>query len=156
MSHNHHNQHGQESGGGAPQHAAHVRAHANLGLHDAQGAARGELRHVKARVSRLFPDRYDHDGAQHEHLWINSVTALDGQGDYQWDVFVAIRIAPQGIGVDIPFQIGHEVELQGMWISAENAQAGQDNSGLAVLHFTHAPKGFVIYDGTRYDGAANR
>jgi hypothetical protein len=102
-------------------------------------------------VARVFPDRYDHDGAEHQHIWIDHVQALDGGEDYDGDVFVAIRITEGGIGRDIPFEVGRPVEIQGDWIPADGARPGQDDPGLPVLHFTHRPVGFVRYEGVLYE-----
>jgi hypothetical protein len=123
----------------------------DMQLRNADGSGRGTLRHVKATVSRKFPDRVAHDGAEHQHIWIDALQALDGGDDYQDNVFVAIRITEGGIGEDIPFQTGQEVELQGEWIPEEDAVAGEDNPGLPVLHFTHRPVGFVRYHDRQYD-----
>jgi hypothetical protein len=122
----------------------------NMNLRKADGSGRGDVRHVSAVVSRVFADRYSHDGAEHQHIWIDQLKALDGKGDYEGNVFVAVRVTAGGIGEDIPFKEGHAVEMQGDWISADQATAGQDDPGLPVLHFTHAPVGFVIYDGEEY------
>jgi hypothetical protein len=128
----------------------------DMHLRNEDGSGRGEARHVSAVVARVFPDRYAHDGAEHQHIWIEQVTALDNGPEIDGpeidgDVFVAIRVTEGGIGQDIPFEQGHAVEIQGDWIPAERATAGQDDPGLPVLHFTHKPVGFVRYDGHQYD-----
>ncbi|HEY2132697.1 MAG TPA: hypothetical protein VGH36_06945 [Acetobacteraceae bacterium] len=123
----------------------------DLHLRNQDGSGRGALRHVKAVITRIFPDRYAHDGAEHQHVWIGQVTALDGGADYAGNVFVAIRVNEGGVGEDIPFQENHPVEMQGDWIAASQATAGQDDPGLPVLHFTHRPVGFVRYEGEQYD-----
>ena len=125
--------------------------HADLHLRNPDGSGRGAVRHVRATISRVFPDRYNHDGAEHQHVWIDQVVALDGGDDYTGNVFVAIRITEGGVGQDIPFAEGRPVEMQGDWIPADEAVSGQDNPGLPVLHFTHRPVGFVRYDGHQYD-----
>lgn len=122
----------------------------NLHLRNSDGSGRGEVRHVRAVVSKVFPDRYNHDGAEHQHLWIDQLRALDGGSDYADNVFVAIRVTEGGIGRDIAFVQGRPVEMQGDWISASQATAGKDDPHLPVLHFTHRPVGFVRYDGTEY------
>src|ERR1700745_2514518 len=122
-----------------------ARHHFDMHLRNADGSGRGEVRHVSATVSRVFPDRYNHDGAEHQHIWIDQLQALDGGADYSGNVFVAIRITEGGVGEDIPFEEGQPVEMQGDWIPAGQATAGQDDPGLPVLHFTHPPVWFVIY-----------
>jgi hypothetical protein len=128
-----------------------ARHHQDMHLRKPDGSGRGELRHVSAVVSRVFPDRFDHDGAEHQHIWIGKVTALDNGPDYDGNVFVAIRITEGGVGQDIPFTENSSVELQGDWIPAAEATAGQDDPNLPVLHFTHRPVGFVRYEGRQYD-----
>jgi hypothetical protein len=128
-----------------------ARHYHDLHLRTSDGAGRGEVRHINATVSRVFPDRYSHDGAEHQHIWVDQVQALDGGNDYAGNVFVAIRITEGGVGQDIPFEDGTPVEMQGDWIPADEATAGEDDPGLPVLHFTHRPVGFVRYDGKEYE-----
>ncbi len=127
-----------------------ARRYPEMNLRNADGSGRGSVRHVSATISRVFPDRASHDGAEHQHIWIDAVSALDGGADYAGNVFVAIRITNGGIGHDIAFAKSTPIELQGDWIPADEATAGQDDPGLPVLHFTHKPVGFVLYDGTKY------
>ena len=128
-----------------------ARHHQNIGLRNSDGSGRGERRHVEATVSKLFPDRASHDGAEHQHIWIDDLQALDDGADYSGSVFVAIRVSDGGIGTDIPFEVGKSVELQGLFIPSDQAEPGQDNEGLPVLHFTHRPVGFVRYEGEEYE-----
>lgn len=123
----------------------------DIGLRNSDGSGRGTKRHVSAMVSRVFPDRVAHDGAEHQHIWIDSLKALDGGEDYAGEVFVAIRVTEGGVGTDIPFEDDTPVEMQGMFIPADQADPGQDNEGLPVLHFTHAPVGFIEYEGRTYE-----
>lgn len=125
--------------------------YADMNLRNRDGSGRGRLRHIRAVVARVFPDRYAHDGAEHQHIWIDQVEALDGEGDYDGNVFVAIRITDGGVGEDIPFREDDPVEMQGDWIPADEATPGQDDPDLPVLHFTHKPVGFVIYNDKEYD-----
>jgi hypothetical protein len=128
-----------------------ARHYRTMHLRNPDGSGRGEERHVSATVSKVFPDRATHDGAEHQHIWVDQLQALDGGVNYQGNVFVAIRITEGGIGQDIPFEPETPVELQGMFIPANQAESGEDNPGLPVLHFTHHPVGFVIYEGERYE-----
>ena len=123
----------------------------DIGLRKPDNTGRGEKRHVEAVVSKLFPDRVAHDGAEHQHVWIDNLKALDDGADYPGNVFVAIRVTEGGIGTDIPFEVGQAVELQGLFIPADQAEPVQDNEGLPVLHFTHKPVGFITYDGQEYE-----
>lgn len=127
-----------------------ARHHHEMHLRNSDGSGRGDVRHVRAQVSRVFPDRYNHDGAEHQHIWIDRVSALDGGPGYAGNVFVAIRVTAGGVGRDIPFAVGAPVEMKGDWIPAGEATAGEDDPGLPVLHFTHRPVGFVRYAGEEY------
>ena len=122
-----------------------------LQLRNPDASGRGTLCHVSATVAQLFGSRVVIEHAEHQQLWIDGLTSLNDDGfTYSGDVFVAIRITEGGIGEDIPFVTGTPVELQGMFIPADQATAGANDPGLPVLHFTHAPVGFVVYDGKTY------
>ncbi|MCQ8276851.1 hypothetical protein NFI95_00100 [Acetobacteraceae bacterium KSS8] len=124
----------------------------SLILRDQDGGGRGTLRHVGANIVKLFGEQVDIQGAAHQQLWIDRLTSLNQDGfAYAGNVFVAIRITDGGIGREIPFEVGRKVEMQGMFIPADEATAGTNDPGLPVLHFTHRPVGFVVYDGVTYD-----
>ncbi len=124
----------------------------SLILRNADGSGRGTLRHVGANIVKLFGEQVDIQGAAHQQLWIDRLTSLNQDGfSYAGNVFVAIRITEGGIGQEIPFEEGRKVEMQGMFIPADQATAGPNDPGLPVLHFTHKPVGFVVYDGKTYD-----
>lgn len=54
---------------------------------------------------------------------------------------------PKGLPSEIPLRAGDRVEVQGIYIPASRA----NDHGRAVIHFTHAPDGFVVLpDGRRY------
>ena len=122
-----------------------------LVLRRPDGSGIGTLRHVSATVVRLFGERMRAAGAEHQQLWIDGLASLNGDGfSYAGNVFVAIRITDGGIGAEIPFVANTPVELQGMFIPADQATAGTNDPGLPVLHFTHSPVGFVVYGGKTY------
>lgn len=122
-----------------------------LVLRNPDGSGLGTLVHVSATVVKLFTQRIQAANAQHQQLWIDNLASLNGDGfGYVGNVFVAIRITDGGIGREIPFVVGTPVELQGMFIPADQTTAGTNDPSLPVLHFTHKPVGFVIYDGTTY------
>ena len=122
-----------------------------LTLRNPDGTGIGTKVHVTANVVQLFGERLVAESAQHQQLWIDKLTSLDSDGfSYAGNVFVAIRVTDGGIGQDIPFVVNTPVELQGMFITAAEATAGVNDPGLPVLHFTHSPVGFVVYDGKTY------
>lgn len=122
-------------------------AHQELALYD-DGQAKGTLRHVLATISKVFPDIYCHDGAEYQHLWIDHLDVLDGGSDIDGEVFVAVRIGSDGLDCDIPFLLHDSVEIKGLFIAGED---DGDRSALPVLHCTHRPDGFVIYDDVTYE-----
>lgn len=123
----------------------------SLALRHPDGTGIGTVRHVSATVVRLFGTRVRIAAAEHQQIWIDGLASLNGDGfAYAGNVFVAIRITDGGIGQDIPFVVGTPVEMQGMFIPADVATPGTNDPGLPVLHFTHAPAGFVVYDGKKY------
>lgn len=121
-------------------------------LRNPDGTGIGTVRHVGANIVKLFGEHIQLGGAAHQQLWIDRLTSLNQDGfSYPGNVFVAIRITDGGIGQEIPFEVGRKVEMQGMFIPADQATPGTNDPGLPVLHFTHKPVGFVVYDGTTYD-----
>ena len=120
-------------------------------LRNPDGTGKGTVRHVAATVVRLFGERIELAGAAHQQLWIDQLSSLNGDGfSYAGDVFVAIRVTDGGIGQEIPFVVATKVEMQGLFIPADEATQGVNDPGLPVLHFTHRPVGFVVYDGKTY------
>jgi hypothetical protein len=47
-------------------------------LRSSDDSGRGELRHVSPDASRVYPDRFSHDGAEHQNIWFDDARALDG------------------------------------------------------------------------------
>lgn len=55
---------------------------------------------------------------------------------------------PNGLPREIPFKPGQQIEIEGEYIPAKQA----NDKGKAVIHFTHSPGGYVIGpDGTKYE-----
>ncbi len=83
---------------------AHHHPDLRLRRRDNPSEGRGELWHGRATVSRLFADTATHDGAEHEHVWIANLLAIDHSPDYAGNMFVAIRVTEGGIGAVIPVE----------------------------------------------------
>ncbi len=70
------------------------------------------------------------------------------------NVEVAMNVAsgrdPSGLPHEIQLSPGDSFEVQGEYIPADQANADNDNGAAAVIHFTHAPCGFAVLDGTTY------
>ncbi|WP_338134883.1 hypothetical protein [Paenibacillus alvei] len=91
--------------------------------------------HVKATIVKVYPDR-ERRGAMHQHFDVVAIRYGDHMG-------LAEPIS--GIAE------GQEIELQGEYIDHGHAYATEDNRDRSpVIHFTHRPVGYVIYQGKEY------
>lgn len=133
-----------------------LRHHADLGFRGPNHEPTGTLVTIRGTITRIFPDRIVHDGAEHQHLDVNITHVVDGPHGITGPTFVAIRITNGGIGHDVLFVVRTPVEMKGLFIRATDAIPGEDNPAppLPVLHFTHHPIGYVLYEGVKYDGAS--
>jgi len=58
---------------------------------------------------------------------------------------------PNGLPKAIPVKPGDQLEVEGEYIPSKKAHAQNANGNAAVIHFTHAPAGYVIFpDATEY------
>jgi hypothetical protein len=57
---------------------------------------------------------------------------------------------PSGLPQEVPMAVGDTFEVQGEYIPAATANAHNANGAAAVIHFTHAPCGFVKIAGEEY------
>jgi hypothetical protein len=69
------------------------------------------------------------------------------------EAFVAIRYGDrEGLASPIPgLEAGKSIELQGEYIDLNHAYPTIGNPGDPVIHFTHHPVGFIVYQGYRYE-----
>lgn len=138
------------------------RANVILPHHSFNHSLGAPLAHVKATVSKVFAGPENHHGANHQHfnISITEVLSLDG-ADFSADslvgteTFVAVRFGDnEGLATEIAgLTENTPIELQGEYIVSSDAYQTQDNDSnppLPVLHFTHHPVGFVIYNGQHY------
>ncbi|GAC1396759.1 MAG: hypothetical protein NVS3B17_17250 [Vulcanimicrobiaceae bacterium] len=128
-----------------------TRANRMLSHHRFSRSIGGPLVRVVATVSEIFPSPGFHHGANHQHLVIavESVESIGGMPQARKvddSMFVAIRFGDDaGLADSVPFEVGARARVQGEYVDAMAAYPTQDNPGLAVLHFTHHPAGFVQY-----------
>jgi hypothetical protein len=127
--------------------------------HSNPNSGKGPLVQVQARIQAVLPDDNDPEGGTHQHLQIKVERTLKLEGSNLSDIngqilFVAIRFGDElGLPDRIPeLRQGEPIEAQGEYIEADRAKPGPDNHDpvLPVLHFTHAPVGFIIYHGVTY------
>ncbi|MEQ5843163.1 MULTISPECIES: hypothetical protein [Paraburkholderia] len=113
---------------------------------------------IQGTISRVFASPENHHGANHQQfiVTIDKVVKFDGgtQNLVGTEVFLAVRFGDsEGLAHEIPgLQAGQPIEAQGEYIAEASAYPTEDNDNpvLAVLHFTHHPVGYVLYQGQYY------
>lgn len=104
---------------------------------------------VTATVDTVESSPANHHGANHEHIILKDLKLETSKGlpdgtRLPERIFVAIRFGDnEGLDSEVPLQVGERIRIQGEYIDAHEAYPTPDNPGLAVLHFTHHPVGFV-------------
>ncbi|MFM0075446.1 hypothetical protein PQQ86_30270 [Paraburkholderia sediminicola] len=109
-------------------------------------------------ISKVFLSPEFHHAAEHQQfvIKIDKVVKFDGgtQNLVGTEVFVAVRYGDsEGLAQEIPgLQVGQPIEAQGEYIAEASAYPTADNNNpvLPVLHFTHHPVGYVLYQGHTY------
>jgi hypothetical protein len=133
--------------------------HHDLPFHHHPNSAKGPRVHVKGSIAAVLHEDDDVNGGRHQHFQVTVeqlVSIEGGQGDITGQtLFVAVRFGDgEGLSERIPnLAAGKPIELQGEYIDAMRALPGPDNENpvLPVLHFTHHPVGFVLYEGQRFE-----
>jgi len=142
-------------------HHPHNRATTILPHHRFGHSLGAPLIHCEATVSKVFAGPENHGGANHQHfdVTITKVLTLDGAAFdadtlLNTQAFVAVRFGDmEGLDAEIEDLIENTpIELQGEYIAVSEAYPTQDNADpkLPVIHFTHHPIGFVVYEGKHY------
>ncbi len=139
----------------------HTRATKLLSHHRFASSLGAPLVRITATVKEIFPSPGFHHFANHQHLIVEDVAVelADGMPPAMTiadPLFVAVRFGDDvGLQDPVPFEIGGRTRLQGEYIDEMDAYRTQDNPGLAVLHFTHHPAGFVEYPIDTNDAAVH-
>jgi hypothetical protein len=63
---------------------------------------------------------------------------------------VASSADPRGLPREIPIEPGRSIEVEGEYIPAGAAHARAANGATAVVHYTHAPCGYVVIEGRTF------
>jgi hypothetical protein len=136
-----------------------IRADRILPHHRFKHSLGAPLVRIKGTVEHVFPSPSNHHGANHQHFTVKVDQVLKVEGADASAigpvVFVAMRFGDDE-GVDHEIEDLREntpIELQGEYVSSAEAYKTEDNEGnppLPVLHFTHHPVGYVIYNGDHY------
>ncbi|MDB5085670.1 MAG: kumamolysin-As precursor-like protein [Bacilli bacterium] len=119
------------------------------------GSAQHPVVHLQAVIKQVELDQNIH-GVHHHHLLIESIHLLKTQGTVPQnlgnEVFIAIRYGDHlGLPGPIPgLKAGQQIELQGEYIDKNHVYPSIGNPGDPVIHYTHHPIGFVIYEGNKY------
>lgn len=111
---------------------------------------------VDCKIAQVEPD--DTHGSKHVRLQVELIDVIESDRDVDDDVrshlasHARVRVAIEydkhhpeipGLVADV------DIRVRGEWITADRAYAiGGDR--LSVLHFTHAPIGFVVVGGVTY------
>jgi len=113
--------------------------------------------HLTAMIKLVEQDVTDQQGATHMHFLIHQVQVISITGGeasiVSGEIFCAVRYGDSmGLSGRIDeLEEGQAIEMQGEYIDVNHAYPSVGNPGDAVLHFTHHPVGFVIYQGKRYE-----
>jgi hypothetical protein len=71
------------------------------------------------------------------------------------NVFVSMNVQDardrHGLPYEIPLSEGDELEIQGIFIPLAKADAYTQKGDAGVIHFSHAPCGYVTIDGQKFD-----
>ena len=103
-------------------------------------------------------------GAEHQHFLIH-IDVLEevlgapislvkvSKDQQQADAFIAVRFGDSmGLHEPIPgLKDGTKLVVRGEYIDESKAYPSPDNPGLAVIHFTHHPVGFIEVGDKQYD-----
>jgi hypothetical protein len=116
------------------------------------------LARIQGTIVRVFASPENHHGANHQQFTVKIETVLTFQGGSAditgQTVFVAVRFGDtEGLDHEIDgLAAGKPIELQGEYIASAEAYPTEDNRDpvLPVLHFTHHPVGYVLYEGVHY------
>lgn len=97
----------------------------------------------------------DLEGKMHQHFYIRIKEVLEGDRRIvdAKTVFVAVHYGDEeGLPEPIPcLTPGEPIIIRGQFIPAAEAYQTDDNPCFPVLHYTHHPVGYVIYDGVKYE-----
>lgn len=144
---------GSASGGATP--SASASAGANWSTATAT-YPRHPVVHLTAFIKTVEQDEEFH-GVFHHQLIIREITVIDVQGGptptIGEEIFCAIRYG-DGLGLPGPLanlRADQPIELQGEYIDKNHAYPSIGNPSDPVLHYTHHPVGFVVYQGRRYE-----
>ena len=113
--------------------------------------------HLTAVIKLVEEDVTDQQETSHMHFLINQVQIISISGGdasmVSCEIFCAVRYGDSmGLSERIDgLEEGQPIEMQGEYIDVNHAYPSVGNPGDAVLHFTHHPVGFVIYQGKRYE-----
>lgn len=124
-----------------------------------KGRSRVDNHHVITVAAVVAPDFIhcvpDNKGRLHQHFYIIVNQILEGDANLVDNntVFVAVHYGDkEGMEDQIKgLEPGKPIEIRGKFIPSSEAYKSEDNPGYPVLHFTHHPIGYIVYDGVKYE-----
>ena len=81
--------------------------------------------------------------------WVHDPSLVDTKR-VELAMNVASSADPRGLPREIPIEPGQSIEVEGEYIPARAAHAHGANGATAVVHYTHAPCGYVVINGRTY------
>lgn len=97
----------------------------------------------------------DLKGTMHQHFYISINEVLEGDKKLidNNTVFVAVHYGDEdGLKDPVPnLQPGRPIVIKGKFVPTSQAYRSDDNPGYPVLHYTHHPIGYIVYEGTTYE-----
>jgi hypothetical protein len=82
-------------------------------------------------------------------IWVYDSSLVD-TSNVEVALNVASNVDPAGLPEEVPLAPGDTFEVEGEFIPASTANASNANGSAAVIHYTHAPCGYAVLDGTKY------
>jgi hypothetical protein len=129
-------------------------------------SAHGAVAHIQGTITKVLSNGANTGDGEHQHILVKVAATLPLKGNvgspsdpsFQPDLvghtlFLALRFGDSDANHGpIPFKEGTPIEVQGEYISPDRARPTTGNDGksgpiLGVVHFTHAPLGFIVYEG---------
>ncbi len=106
-------------------------------------------------VDEINPDDQDYEGSKHQIFVVRIEELTEGdRGAIEPGerVLVSVRYGDAS-GLRNPIDEiapGQPIEIRGAYITPNEARIDADEERLGVLHFTHRPLGWVVYQGRKY------
>lgn len=111
---------------------------------------------VAATIADIGADTHDAQGERHQHLYVQITAVADNPDGADVQVGQRVQVAihygdAAGLPGPVPgLRVGEPITCRGRWVPLAQAYPSPDGEHLPVIHYTHHPLGWVLYQGTRY------